>query len=124
MKDTSITPKTPPRIDGIEETTDTLTSRAGLALFARYLDSIGLSWFVERWFGPIRKNAKGISGVECLRQVVLFMVDGTSRRPQTTLSSRPLGPRQTESLRSGSRQSDLRTFERFCAPGAMVSRYR
>ena len=79
MKDTSITPKTHPRIDSIEETTDTLTSRAGLALFARYLDSIGLSWFVERWFGPIRKSGKGVSAVECLRQVILFMADGTSR---------------------------------------------
>ncbi len=44
MKDTSIAPKTHPRIDGIEETTDTLTSRAGLALFARYLDSNGLRY--------------------------------------------------------------------------------
>ena len=79
MKDTSIAPKTHPRIDSIEETTDTLTSRAGLALFARYLDSIGLSWFVERWFGPIRKSGKGVSAVECLRQVILFMADGTSR---------------------------------------------
>jgi len=41
------------RIAGIEVTTDTLTSRAGLALFARYLDEIGLGWFLSRWLGPL-----------------------------------------------------------------------
>jgi hypothetical protein len=29
--------------------------------------------------GVVRKNAKGLSAVECMRQVMLFMVDGTSR---------------------------------------------
>jgi hypothetical protein len=72
------TPKHP-RIAGIEETTDTLTGRAGLALFARYLDGIGLQWFVERWFGPLRKSDKGMAVSECFRQVLLFLLDGTSR---------------------------------------------
>ncbi|MFV1963134.1 MAG: IS1380 family transposase [Acidimicrobiia bacterium] len=69
-----------PRIAAVEVTDDTLTGRAGLALFARYLDGIGLFWFVARWLGPLRKNAKGQSAVECLRQVLVFLVDGTSRR--------------------------------------------
>ena len=68
-----------PKIAAIEETSDTLTSRAGLALFARYLDKIGIAWFAERWLGPIRKNRKGSSAFECLRQILLFLVDGTSR---------------------------------------------
>lgn len=68
-----------PEISAIEVTNDTLTSRAGLALFARYLDSIDLGWFIARWLGPLRKNSKGQSAVECLRQILIFLVDGTSR---------------------------------------------
>jgi len=64
---------------GIEVTSDNLTSRAGLALFARYLDQIGLGWFLSRWLGPLRKSAKGLPAAECVRQVLLFLVDGTSR---------------------------------------------
>jgi len=67
------------RLSGIETTDDLLTSRAGLALFARYLDRIGLGWFLTRWLGPVRKSAKGKSAAECVRQVLLFLVDGTSR---------------------------------------------
>lgn len=68
-----------PRIAGIEETSDTLTSRAGLALFARYLDRIGLGWFLTTWLGPLRRSMKGLPAAECARQVLLFLVDGTSR---------------------------------------------
>jgi hypothetical protein len=78
-KNTRKSPRKHPRIAGIEETTDTLTGRAGLALFARYLDGIDLSWFVSRWFNPLRKNRKGMSAFDCLRQVLLFFIDGTSR---------------------------------------------
>ena len=67
------------RIAGIEVTTDTLTSRAGLALFARYLDEIGLGWFLSRWLGPLRKSAKGLAAAECVRQILLFLIDGTCR---------------------------------------------
>jgi hypothetical protein len=68
-----------PHIAGIEVTSDTLTSRAGLALFARYLDQIGLGWFLSRWLGPLRKSTKGLPAAECVRQVLLFLIDGTSR---------------------------------------------
>ena len=78
-KNTRKSPPNHPRIAAIEETTDTLTGRAGLALFARYLDGIGLDWFVSRWFGALRRSRKGISPFECLRQVLLFLLDGTSR---------------------------------------------
>ncbi|MFH1844320.1 MAG: IS1380 family transposase, partial [bacterium] len=60
-----------PKISAIEETSDNLTSRAGLALFARYLDKIGIAWFIERWLGPIRKNSKGSPAYECMRQILL-----------------------------------------------------
>lgn len=67
------------QITGIEITNDNLTSRAGLSLFAHYLDRLGISWLTERWIGPVRKSAKGLPGAECLRQILLFFVDGTSR---------------------------------------------
>ena len=79
MKHTAEHTSKPPRIAGIEVTPDTLTSRAGLALFARYLDQIGLRPFLSRWLGPLRKSAKGLPAAECVRQVLLFVVDGTSR---------------------------------------------
>lgn len=60
-------------------TSDLLTSRAGMALFARYIDRIGISWFLERWLGPLRKSSKGVSAAECVRQILLFFIDGTSR---------------------------------------------
>ena len=78
-KDSRETKQCQPRIAGIEVTSDTLTGRAGLALFARYLDQIQLGWFLSRWFGPVRKSAKGLPAAECIRQVLLFLVDGTSR---------------------------------------------
>lgn len=56
-----------------------MTGRAGLFVFARYLDGTGMDWFVDRWLGALRRNAKGRSAAECMRQVLLFMVDGTSR---------------------------------------------
>ena len=68
-----------PQLSGIEVTQDNLTSRTGLALFARYLDRIGLDWFLTRWLGPLRKSTKGLRAAECLRQVLLFLFDGTSR---------------------------------------------
>jgi len=67
------------RITGIEVTSDTLTSRVGLALFARYLDRIRLGWFLSRWLGPLRRSAKGLPAAECVRQILLFLIDGTCR---------------------------------------------
>jgi len=68
-----------PKIVAIETTADTLTSRAGLALFGRYLDNIGLGWFSDRWLGPVRKSKKGQSATECIRLILLFFIDGISR---------------------------------------------
>jgi hypothetical protein len=79
MKNTADPASKHPRLAGIEITDDTLTSRAGLSLFARYLDGVGIGWFINRWLGPLRKSNKGLPAVECMRQVLLFLVDGTSR---------------------------------------------
>jgi hypothetical protein len=47
-------------IDQIETTTETLTSRAGLALFSRYLRNLGLLSVLERLFGSMRQSEKGL----------------------------------------------------------------
>lgn len=69
----------PTRIDAVEVTSDTLTSRAGLALFVRYLKAIDLAPHLERLFGSLRKNRKGLPVSEVFRQMICFFVDGTSR---------------------------------------------
>jgi hypothetical protein len=66
-------------IDGVEATSDTLTSRGGLALFVRYLRNIAIYPVLERLFGSIRKNAKGQPVSEIFKQLFCFLLDGTSR---------------------------------------------
>jgi hypothetical protein len=66
-------------IDGVEATSDTLTSRGGLTLFVRYLSNIAISPVLERLFGSIRKNAKGQPVSEIFKQIFCFLVDGASR---------------------------------------------
>ena len=66
-------------IDGVEASSDTLTSRGGLALFVRYLRNIAIYPVLERLFGSIRKNAKGQPVSEIFKQVFCFLLDGTSR---------------------------------------------
>lgn len=63
----------------IEETSDRLTGRAGLALFVVYLHKIEIFPLIDKFFGTIRKNKKGTAIVELFKQVLCFMVDGTSR---------------------------------------------
>jgi len=66
-------------ISDIEITNDRLTGRAGLALFVAYLHQIQIFPLIDRFFGSIRKNKKGIEIFEIIKQVLCFMVDGTSR---------------------------------------------
>jgi hypothetical protein len=66
-------------IDNIDVTNDILTSRGGLSLFVRYLRAIAVYPHVERLFGGIRKTAKGRPVCEIFKQVLCFLVDGTSR---------------------------------------------
>jgi len=72
-------PKSSHVIDGVEATSDTLTSRGGLTLFVRYLRNIAIYPVLERLFGSIRKNAKGQPVAEIFKQVFCFLLDGTSR---------------------------------------------
>lgn len=66
-------------IDDIGITNDTLTSRAGLTLFVRYLTGINLYSELEKRFGMLRKSAKGKEVIELFKQIICFLIDGTSR---------------------------------------------
>ena len=68
------------KIRRIETTSDQLTGRAGLSLFVAYLRGIEISYWFDRWFGPIRKSHKGLAIAELFKQVLCFFVDGTCRR--------------------------------------------
>jgi hypothetical protein len=67
------------KISGIETTSDRLTGRAGLAFFVAYLHNIDIFPLIDRFFGTIRKTKKGLPVFEIFKQVLCFMLDGTSR---------------------------------------------
>ena len=67
------------KISSIETTNDRLTGRAGLALFVAYLHQIQIFPILDRFFGSIRKNKKGLEITELMKQILCFMFDGTSR---------------------------------------------
>lgn len=67
------------KISAIATTSDRLTGRAGLALFVAYLHQIELFDLLDRFFGSMRKSKKGTDIFELFKQVLCFMVDGTSR---------------------------------------------
>ena len=67
------------KISSIETTNERLTGRAGLALFIAWLHQIQIFPILDRFFGSIRKNKKGIESTELIKQILCFMFDGTSR---------------------------------------------
>ena len=66
------------RIDKVGVTNDKLTSRAGLTFLVHYLEAIDIYPLLERYFGAVRKSAKGIPVKEAFKQLICFFVDGTS----------------------------------------------
>jgi len=64
-------------IDQVETTTDTLTGRAGLVLFSRYVRNLGLFSVLERLFGSMRKSEKGLPIPVLFHQLFCFFLDGT-----------------------------------------------
>ena len=67
------------KISKIEMTSERLTGRAGLTLFVAYLHQIQIFSLIDRFFGSIRKNKKGVAAFELFKQILCFMADGTSR---------------------------------------------
>lgn len=66
-------------ISNIETTNDKITGRAGLSLFVTYLHRINVFPHLDKSFGSIRKNQKGLEVCELFKQALCFFVDGTSR---------------------------------------------
>ena len=67
------------RIDMVKTTNDTITGRGGMALFSRYLDSIGLLNIIGEKFNFIRKSKKGLFINILFKQVICWLFEGTSR---------------------------------------------
>jgi hypothetical protein len=78
-KNTRIRQNKKQHIQEILPTDDQLTGRAGLSLFALYLRSIQLFPIIDRMFGTLRKNSKGLPISELFVQMLSFFMDGTSR---------------------------------------------
>ena len=72
-------PETAQKIDKLEVTSDTLTSRGGLAFFVKYVEAIGILPLLLNRFGEIKKSAKGVSVRNLFLQALYFFFDGTSR---------------------------------------------
>lgn len=66
------------KIHAVETTSDCLTDRAGLSLFARYLASVQIGALLQPWFGSLRKSRKGLPIVDLFKQLFCFFADGTS----------------------------------------------
>jgi len=67
------------RISKLEATTDTLTSRGGLAFFVKYVETVGIMGLLLSKFEGIKKSAKGVSLKNLFLQALCFFFDGTSR---------------------------------------------
>ncbi len=78
-KDSKNSRKKDHHISSIGITNDCLTNRAGLALFSTYLQSIQLIPMMEKMFGSMRKNKKGVPVVDMFLQLLCFFMDGTCR---------------------------------------------
>jgi hypothetical protein len=67
------------RINKVEATNDTLTSRGGMILFVKYLSNVEIFPLLSGIFGGIRKNKKGIPVWNIFKQIFCWLYDGTSR---------------------------------------------
>jgi hypothetical protein len=67
------------RINKVEVTNDTLTSRGGIALFVKYLQAIDIIALLLPKFGSLKKSSKGVTLKNLFLQVLYFFFDGTSR---------------------------------------------
>jgi hypothetical protein len=67
-----------PIVNCVDTTSDTLTGRAGLAVFLRYIREAQVVRLLDRCFGSMRKTAKGRPVAEIFEQLMGFFLDGTS----------------------------------------------
>lgn len=67
------------RISKLAVTDDTLCGRGGIALFCRYLETVGIYALLQELFAGQRKSGKGLPIWKLFKQVLCFFLDGTSR---------------------------------------------
>jgi len=67
------------KITKIGITTDTLTSRGGVTLFAKYLEKTQILTWLGMLFGILRRSAKGQPIETIFKQVLCYLMDGMSR---------------------------------------------
>ena len=65
--------------DCVKITSATLTGRGGLALFSRYLRNIEIFPHLDRLFGSVRNNSKGLPVAALFHQIFCFFLYGTIR---------------------------------------------
>jgi len=78
-KDKTIKEKNEQQICVILPSDEQLTGRAGLSVFAMYLRNIALFPIIDRLFGTVRENDKGLAVTEMFVQILSLFMDGTSR---------------------------------------------
>lgn len=66
------------KIDYFEETEEKFSSRSGLLLLSRYIQSIGITSLLARRFSFLKKSKKGTSLWSIFHQLLLFFIDGTN----------------------------------------------
>lgn len=72
-------PRKHTKINTIAVTSEQLTSRGGLVFFAQYLENLQILPYLTLVFGCIRKSAKGQSLAVIFKQILCFLMDGSSR---------------------------------------------
>ena len=72
-------PPTAQKIDQLQVTRDTLTSRGGLTFLVKYVEAIGILTLLLNRFAKIKKSVKGVSVGNLFLQALYFFFDGTRR---------------------------------------------
>ncbi|MCD4819431.1 MAG: hypothetical protein K8S23_12135 [Candidatus Cloacimonetes bacterium] len=66
-----------PKINKIEITPDTLSSRSGILLYTCYLKKIGLFEIMQDVFGFLIQGAKGMQPLQFYKQIMAYFFDGS-----------------------------------------------
>jgi hypothetical protein len=66
------------KINQIDVTNDTITSRGGMAFISRYIENIGILQILYNFFQGIRKRSSGTPIITVFKQLLCFFIDGTS----------------------------------------------
>lgn len=65
------------KINKVESTTETLSGRAGISFFMRYIEKIKFYNFFKKIVGNPKGSSKGLSLHQFLKQIMAYFIDGT-----------------------------------------------